>query len=110
MVIQNEFQCLFSDAVKVCKEESYYALRDQIKQSFQELIIVEAQCRRDKVSSIIRALQSIEKEQFLLENEYKKVLSITKMSSIPALEDFINGVRDYRKSLMQEKKRIERTR
>jgi len=96
------------DAVKVCKEESYYALRAQINQSFQELIAVEAQCRRDKVSSIIRALQRVEKEKFLLENEYKNVLSITKMSSIPALEDFINGVRHYRNSLVQDKKRFEK--
>ena len=109
MAIPNELHCLFSDAVKVCKEESYYALRAQINQSFQELIKVEAHCRRDKVSSIIRAMQELDKEQLLLENEYKNVLFITKMPSIPALEDFINGVRNYRKSLVQEKKRIEKS-
>lgn len=106
MFFQNELQSLLADAINVCKENSFRMLKNQLNQSFSQLIEVEAECRRDKVDCIIRALQEIEKEQVLLQYEYRKVLSITR---IPAIEEYIKSIERYRKSLVQDKKRLEKS-
>ena len=103
MVEVNDILTVVSDAVKLCKEKEFVILEELLHKSYIELINVEAQARRQKASSIIKALQLLDKEMFMLNNEYNKIIKKFNMEPILAIDIYIEEIKKHRRKLVREK-------
>lgn len=99
----NEIIPIVRDALNLYKENEYEELEEKIRNSYIMLIEAEAESRRLKSSSIIKAIQVLDKEIILLEFEYKKTINKFQMDSIPALDDYIKKIKRKRLRLVREK-------
>ncbi len=93
----------FNSAVKVCKEEEYKRLSELLENSYKQVIIVEAQSRRKKSSTLIKGIQLIDRELFAINFQYEIVKKRYNINSITALDEYIVELEKVRKSLVKEK-------
>jgi len=97
---------IFNHAIKICKERKYLALEGELHKSYIELMAVEADCRRDKASAVIKSMQRLDRELTLLKFEYGRVKE--RYVNISAIENYINQIEQFRKKLLVEKNSFKR--
>ena len=97
---------IFNHAIKICKEQEYRQLEEKLHSSYIELMAVEANCRRQKASAIIKSMQIFDRELKLLKFEYGRVKGRFDIESISAIEKYISEIEQLRKKLSLEKNKI----
>jgi len=102
----NDLLLLSKDALKLCKEKEYNRIADLIHESYIELIKVESDSRRTKSSTIIRSIQILDIEMIKLKLEYEQVEKEFNLNSIPAIDQYIDNLKTYRRQLVIEKNRF----
>lgn len=97
---------IFNKALKICKEKECLALKQRLHNSYIKLMAVEADCRREKASTIIRSMQILDRELTLLKFEYGRVKGRFSIDNISAIEKYINEIEHVRKKLALEKRNL----
>ena len=97
---------VLNHAIKICKEKEYLALQEKLHRSYIELMAVEANTRREKVSEIIKSMQIFDRELKLLKFEYVRVKEKFNIKNISAIDKYISEIEQIRKRLSLEKSLI----
>lgn len=95
----NEIMEALQFLVKLCKEKEYNDLQNALHNSYNELIKVESEARREKASVLIRGIQAIDRELLVLNFEYEKVKTGFNIDGIPYYDQFISEIKRKRGEL-----------
>lgn len=99
-----------SDIVNIfmakAKDEAYKEAMENIKASYQRLMEIETQCRREKASALIRAMAKMDIEIKKFEDLYKKLDNTFSDEAKEKINEFISKYKLNRKKLLLEKKKI----
>lgn len=88
------------------KDEVYKEAIENIKASYQRLMEIETQCRREKASTLIKSIAEMNFEIKKFEDIYKKLDNVFNDEAKEKINEFIIQYKLKRKQLLLEKKKI----
>ena len=88
------------------KDEVYKEAMENIKASYQRLMEIETECRREKVFALIKAIAKMDIEIKKFEDIYKKLDNVFNDEAKEKINEFIIQYKLKRKQLLLEKKKI----
>lgn len=102
-IIVNDIVNIFMAKVK---DEVYKEAMENIKASYQRLMEIETECRREKVFALIKAIAKMDIEIKKFEDIYKKLDNVFNDEAKEKINEFIIQYKLKRKQLLLEKKKI----
>lgn len=102
-IIVNDILNIFMAKVK---DEVYKEAMENIKTSYQRLMEIETECRREKASALIKAMVKMDIEIKKFEDLYKKLDNVFNDEAKEKINEFIIQYKLKRKQLSLEKKKI----
>lgn len=88
------------------KDEVYKEAMENIKASYQRLMEIETECRREKAFALIKAIAKMDIEIKKFEDIYKKLDNVFNDEAKEKINEFIIQYKLKRKQLLLEKKKI----
>lgn len=102
-IIVNDIVNIFMAKVK---DEVYKEAMENIKASYQRLMEIETECRREKASALIKSIAKMDIEIKKFEDIYKKLDNVFNDEAKEKINEFIIQYKLKRKQLLLEKKKI----
>lgn len=97
---------LFSVILAASKDKVYLETAEKMQAAFHELILAEADARRDKTATLIRAMAKIDGEIIRFKREYKRIEDQLAPNAITAIDSYLKLVEQKKKDISFEKKTI----
>ena len=105
MVAKN-FGDLIGIMLAATKDKVYLETTKKMQAAFHELILAEADSRRDKVKALILAMAKIDREVDQFKREYNRIYNHLAPEAITAIEDYLKIVQQKKKDIAHEKNSI----
>lgn len=99
----NNIGDLIAVMLAVSKDKVYLETTEKMQTAFHELILAEADSRRDKVTTLIRAMAKIDGEVIRFKREYSRIFNQLAPEAITAIEDYLKIVEQKKKDIVHEK-------
>ena len=103
---------VFNDLINIfmakAKDEAYREAMENIKVSYKRLMEIDTQCKRDKVSAIIKAMTEINLELNKFKREYNKLINVFNDEAKETIDRFIKQYEFKYKELLLEKNKLSR--
>mgnify|MGYP003291567477 CR=1 FL=1 len=94
---------LFSVVLAASKDKVYMENAEKLQAAFHELILAEADARRDKTATLIRAMAKIDGEVIRFKREYGRVASQLAPEAITAIDGYLKMIEQKKKDIAHEK-------
>lgn len=88
------------------KDKSYSETVKKMHKTFQELILAEANARRNKIDSLIRTMAKIDSEIFRFKYEYARISNQLTPEAISKINKFLRDYEQKKKDIIFEKNRL----
>ena len=102
------FGDLFSVVLAASKDKVYMETTEKMKVAFHELILAEADARRDKTATLIRAMAKIDCEVIRFKREYKRIAEQLAPDAITAIDGYLKIIEQKKKDINREKNVLKR--
>ncbi len=96
----------FSVALSASKDQAYREAARAMEEAWHDLIIAEADSRRQKSNVLIRALAKIDRELMHFKREYSRIAGKLTAEAQKQLEQYIRDAEQYRKDIIFEKNQL----
>ena len=103
MASSGRFGDLFPVVLSASKDKVYMETAERIQTAFHELILAEADARRDKTTTLIRAMAKIDGEVILFKREYNRIVGQLTPEAITAIDSYLKMIEQKKKDIVQEK-------
>ena len=94
---------LFSVLLAASKDKKYMETAEKMQAAFHELIVAEADSRRDKVAILIRSMAKIDGEIVRFKREYSRISNQLAPEAIDAINNYLKIVEQKKKDITHEK-------
>lgn len=94
---------LFHVILAASKDKAYAEMAEKMQVAFHELILAEADARRDKTTTLIRARAKIDSELIRFKREYNRIADQLAPEAITAIDCYIKMIEQKKKDLIHEK-------
>ena len=94
---------LFSVVLAASKDKVYMETAEKMQAAFHELILAEADARRDKTSALIRALAKIDGEVIRFKREYNRIIDQLAPEAKTAINSYLKMIEQKKKDIAHEK-------
>lgn len=105
MVVDN-ISDLLSIIIAASKDKVYLENVEKMQQAFHELILAEAESRRNKVSSLIRAKAKIDVEVECFKKEYARISGQLSQEAVDAINNYLKIIEQKKKDISYEKNKL----
>lgn len=85
------------------KDKVYLETVEKNQQAFHELILAEADSRRNKVSSLIRSKAKIDVEVACFKKEYDRISGQLSKEAVDAIDNYLKIIEQKKKDISYEK-------
>lgn len=97
------FSDLFSVVLAASKDKVYMETAEKMQVAFHELILAEADARRDKTATLIRAMAKIDGEIILFKKECNRIGEQLSPDAITAIDSYLKMIEQKKKDIAHEK-------
>lgn len=94
---------LFSVVLAASKDKVYMETVEKMQAAFHELILAEANARRDKTTTLIRAMAKIDGEVIRFKREYERISEQLAPEAKAAIESYLKMIEQKKKDIAHEK-------
>lgn len=102
-MIANNFGDLIAVMLAASKDKVYLETAEKMQVAFHELILTEADSRRNKVTALIRSMAKIDSEVIRFKREYSRISNQLAPEAITAIENYLKIVEQKKKDIVHEK-------
>lgn len=106
MASLNDLGDLLSVVLAASKDKVYMETAEKMQAAFHELILAEADARRDKTSTLIRAMAKIDGEVIRFKREYKRIEGQLASEAITAIDSYLQTIELKKRDIAHEKNAI----
>lgn len=106
----NSLSDLVSIMMAASKDKVYVETVEKMQQAFHELILAEADSRRDKVSTLICSMAKIDSEVIRFKREYARVSAQLSPDAVKAIDNYLKIVEQKKKDIVYEKNSLKKRR
>ena len=103
MALIGEFGDLFSVVLAASKDKVYMETVEKVQAAFHELILAEADARRDKTTTLIRTMAKIDGEVIRFKIEYNRIIEQLSPEAIAAIDGYLKIIEQKKKDIAHEK-------
>lgn len=103
MALVGGFGDLFSVVLAASKDKVYMEITEKMQTAFQELILTEADARRNKTATLIRAMAKIDGEVIRFKREYNRISGQLAPEAITAIDGYLKMIEQKKKDIVHEK-------
>ena len=97
------FGDLFSVVLAASKDKVYMETAEKMQAAFHELLLAEADARRDKTATLIRAMAKIDGEVIRFKREYNRIAEQLAPEAITAIDGYLKMIEQKKKDIAHEK-------
>lgn len=94
---------LFSVVLAASKDNAYKEAAEKMQAAFHELILTEADARRDKTATLIRLMAKIDGEIIRFKREYGRISKQLSPEAITAIDSYLKTIEQKKKDITYEK-------
>lgn len=102
------FGDLFSIVLAASKDKAYVDAAKKIETAFHELILAEADARRDKTAALICAMAKIDDEVIRFKRVYNCIVKQLTPEAIAAIDGWLKKMEQKKKDIIHEKNVLKR--
>lgn len=95
---------LFSIVLAASKDKVYRETAEKMQIAFHELILAEAESRRDKTTTLIRAMAKIDSEIIRFKKEYNRIVEHLTPEVIAEIDGYLKMIEQKKRDIAYEKK------
>lgn len=106
----NELGDLIAIIMAASKDKVYQETVEKMQQAFHELILAEADSRRDKVATLIRSMAKIDGEIVRFKREYARISSQLAPDAVDAINNYLKIIEQKKKDIIYEKNALKKRR
>ena len=101
---------LFKIVLAASKDQVYRETVEKMQAAFQELILAEAEARRDKTATLIHAMAKIDSELIRFQREYRHIAPQLTPEAMQAIDGYLEIIEQKRRALVLEKNALKKRR
>lgn len=94
---------LFSVVLAASKDKVYMETAEKMEAAFHKLILAEADARRNKTATLIRAMAKIDGEIIRFKREYNRIAEQLAPEAITAIDGYLKMIEQEKKNIIREK-------
>ena len=94
---------LFSVILAASKDKVYMETVEKMQAAFHELILLEADSRRDKTANLIRSMAKIDTEVIRFKREYARLFEQLAPEAVTAIDSYLKLIEQKKKDIAHEK-------
>lgn len=94
---------LFAVVLAASKDKAYIETVEKMQAAFHELILAEAESRRDKTETLIREMSKIDREMIRFKREYNRIRTQLAPETIIAIDNYLKSIEQKKKELCYKK-------
>ena len=94
---------LFSVVLAASKDKVYMETAEKMQAAFHELILAEADSRRDKTANLIRSMVKIDTEVIRFKREYARLTEQLAPEAVTAIDGYLKMIEQKKKDIAHEK-------
>ena len=94
---------LVSVVLAASKDKIYMETAEKMQAAFHELILAEADARRDKTSALIRSMAKIDGEVIRFKREYNRIIDQLSPEAKTAINSYLKMIEQKKKDIAHEK-------
>ncbi len=104
----NDFNDLFSIVFAASKDKIYLETSEKLQQAFHELIIAEANSRRNKITTLIKSMAKIDCEIIKFKQAYSRIYKQLTLDAIDAINQYLKIIEQKKKDIIREKDKLKK--
>lgn len=88
------------------KDNVYLETVEKMQQAFHELILAEADSRRNKVTTLIRSKAKLDAEVACFKKEYERISDQLSQEAVDAIDNYLKIIEQKKKDISYEKNKL----